>query len=145
MCLLSNTAVLVKIPWESESVSIIENNHVSLLKKESASCSGRMESGKLWAREKLERGRRRFELFGYCSWYKTIVAVQEIIVCWLNAYVFLSLQTELYYKSCRVYNLRFLHNDNINETKKRFAKYTISTLTKQEHAKKLQVRGIPTT
>jgi len=25
------------------------------------------ESGKLWAKEKLERGRRRFGLFGYCS------------------------------------------------------------------------------
>jgi len=46
--------------------------------------------------------------------------------------VFLSLQRESCYKSCCVYNLIFLHNDNINETKQRFAKYN---LDKQELAK----------
>ena len=49
--------------------------------------------------------------------------------------MFLSLQTKSCYKSCCVYNLIFLHNDNMKQ-KQRFAKYTISTLTKQEHAHK---------
>jgi len=45
--MFSDTAVLVKIPSESENVSIIENDHISPLKKEPASCSGQIESGKL--------------------------------------------------------------------------------------------------
>ena len=67
--------------FRMRSVSIIENDHVSPLEKEPVSCLGRIEKA-MSEREKLERGRRRFELFGYCSWYKTFVAVQEIIV-WL--------------------------------------------------------------
>ena len=42
------------------------------IKKKPASWTGRIESGKPWAREKLERERHRLELFGYCSWYKIV-------------------------------------------------------------------------
>ena len=56
MRMFSDTAVLVKTPSEWENISIIENNHVSPLKKESASCSGRIESGKPWARERNWKG-----------------------------------------------------------------------------------------
>jgi len=66
--MLTDTAMLVKISSESENVSIIDNDHVSPLKKKPASWTGRIESGKPWAREKLERERHRLELFGYCSW-----------------------------------------------------------------------------
>jgi len=44
--MFSDTAVLEKILSGSENVSIIENNHVSPLKKEPASCLGQTESGK---------------------------------------------------------------------------------------------------
>ena len=48
------------------------------------------------------RERRRFELFGYR-------------LCWVNASVFLSLQTKSCYKSCCVYNLIFRHNNNVKQ------------------------------
>ena len=62
--LFSNTAMLVKIPPESENVSIIENDHVSPLTKRASIVS---VSDRKWAKEKLERGRRRFGLFGHRS------------------------------------------------------------------------------
>ena len=90
MRMFSDTAVIVKIPSEWENVSMIEYDHVSPLNKEAASCSCRTESGKSWAREQLERGGRRFELFGYRSQYEAIVAVQEIIV-WLAGGIMLQI------------------------------------------------------
>ena len=87
--MFSGTAMLVKIPSQTQCVSIIENDHIRL------SCSCRIKRARKWepqAREKL-RGR---DAFLSCSVTvlnkKTFVVVQEIIICWLNASVLLSLQ-----------------------------------------------------
>ena len=52
----------LKKPEES-----FERALISPLKREPASCSRRIETGKPWTREKLARGRRRFQFFGYRS------------------------------------------------------------------------------
>jgi len=93
--MFSGTAMLVKIPSKSQCVSIIKNDHIRLSKKEPVSCSRRIKRARKWEPRVREKLRGRDAILS-CSITvlneKTFVVVQEIIICCLNASVFLSLQ-----------------------------------------------------
>jgi len=89
--------------FRMRSVSIIENDHVSPLKKEPVSCLGRIESGQPWARERNWKGG---DAVSSCS--VTVLDIKPLLRSKKSSY---GLQTESCYKSCCVYNLT---NDNIN-------------------------------
>jgi len=127
MRMFSDTAVLVKIPSEWENIHHRKQPRQPIKKRASIVYGSDRKWEAMSEREKLERGRRRFELFGYCSWYKTIAAVQEIIVwladgimftvhwlirTWGNTWWVRSMWEA---ESCCVYNLRFFPNDNIKQ------------------------------
>jgi len=93
--MFSGTAMLVKIPSKSQCVSIIENDHIRLSTKEPVLYSHRIKRARKWEPQVREKLRGRDAILS-CSVTvlnkKTFVVVQEIIICWLNASVLLSLQ-----------------------------------------------------
>jgi len=88
--MFSGTAMLVKIPSKSQCVSIIENDHIRLSKKESVSCSHRIKRARKWEPQVGEKLRGRDAILS-CSvtvlnkkpllWSKKSSYVGSMLLC----------------------------------------------------------------